>query len=80
MEIRVLGSGCNNCKKLLANVQEAVKEAQMDAQVKYVTDFQEIAATGLLRTPGLIINQTIVSSGKVCSVEEVKGYLQQHRG
>lgn len=76
MEIKVLGSGCANCKRLLDNVYAAVKDLAISANVMYVTDYMEIAKTGLMRTPGLIINQKIVSTGKVLSIEEVKQLIQ----
>ena len=75
MEIKVLGSGCANCKRLLENVQTSVKELNVAAEVKYVTDYVEIVNTGLLRTPGLMINNKIVSSGRVPNVEEVKALI-----
>jgi small redox-active disulfide protein 2 len=76
MIIQVLGSGCNNCKRLLENVQISVKELNLDAQIQYVTDYLQIVNSGLLRTPGLIIDGKIVSSGRVPSVTEVKTLLQ----
>lgn len=72
MNISVIGSGCANCKKLLQNTEDAVKELNVEAKIIYVTDMMEIAKTGILRTPGLMIDGKIVSSGKVCTVEEVK--------
>ncbi|MDD2259168.1 MAG: thioredoxin family protein [Bacilli bacterium] len=72
MEIKVLGSGCKNCKKLLENVNQSLEELNLKANVLYITDYIEIANTGLLRTPGLMINGKIVSSGKVLSVNEIK--------
>lgn len=72
MEIKVLGSGCSNCKKLLENVQIACKELQFEANIHYVTDYMEIVKTGLMRTPGLMIDGKIVSSGRVPNSDEVK--------
>jgi len=72
MEIKVVGSGCKNCKNLLAATQAAVKELGSDAQVIYVTEMADIIATGIMRTPGLIIDGKIKSSGRVLSVKEVK--------
>ncbi len=72
MTIKVLGSGCSNCKKLYENVQVACKELQLDATVLYVTDYMEIANAGLLRTPGLMIDGKIASYGRVPNSEEVK--------
>jgi small redox-active disulfide protein 2 len=75
MEIKVLGSGCANCKHLLQMVQFAVKELNVEANVLYITDMMAISMSGLLRTPGLIINQKIVSYGRVPSLEEIKAFI-----
>lgn len=76
MEIKVLGSGCANCKKLYDNVTKAVSEMGLDAQLLYVTDLKAIAQSGLLRTPGLIIDNVIVSYGRVMTVEEAKQRIE----
>lgn len=72
MEIKVVGSGCANCKKLLSLTQEAVKELTVQAEVIYVTDLQEIMKTGIMRTPGLIINGKVKVMGRVPSIKEIK--------
>ncbi len=72
MEIKVLGSGCANCKRLYQLVGIALKDLEVDASTHYITDMMEIVDSGLLKTPGLIINQKIVSYGRVPSLEEVK--------
>lgn len=72
MEIKVLGSGCANCKKLLGFAQEAVREMGIDTEVIYVTDMMDIVAAGLMRTPGLIINGKIKASGRIPPVREIK--------
>ena len=77
MIIKVLGSGCSNCKKVLQATETAVKDLNVEAELIYVTDLSEIAKTGLMRTPGLIINNKIVSYGKVPSVDEIKEYIQK---
>lgn len=77
MEIKVLGSGCSSCKKLLAHVKEAVEELNIQASIDYVTDFIEIAKTGILRTPGFMINGRIVSYGRVLLVDEIKAMIRK---
>ena len=72
MEIRVLGSGCANCKKLLGYAQEAAREMAIGTEVIYVTDMMEIVAAGLMRTPGLIINGKIKAAGRIPPVREIK--------
>ena len=77
MTIKVLGSGCSNCKKVYQMVEKAVEELNIKAELIYVTDFVEIANAGILRTPGLIINQNIVSSGRVPSSDEIKTFIKK---
>ncbi len=76
MEIKVLGSGCANCKKLHENVVRAVSEMGLEAQVLYVTDMKSIAQSGLLRTPGLIVDNVIISYGRVLTTEETKRLIE----
>lgn len=76
MKIKVLGSGCKNCKKLLENVTEAVSQIGLKAEILYVTDMMAIANSGLMRTPGLIIDEKVVSAGKVLTIEEAKDLLK----
>ncbi len=72
MEIKVVGPGCANCKKLLAITQEAVKELSVQANVIYVTDLQDIMKTGIMRTPGLIINGKVKVMGRVPNINAIK--------
>lgn len=76
MVIKVLGAGCKNCKKLLSNVEKAVQDMELtNVDIEYITDLEEIAKTGLLRTPGLMFNKKIVSSGRVPNTKEVREML-----
>lgn len=75
MTIKVLGPGCSNCKKLYQLTQSVVDELKVQADIIYVTDMIEIAHSGLLRTPGLMINQKIVSYGRIPSVDEIKSFI-----
>ena len=71
MNIKVLGGGCVNCKNLLAAVKQAVAEKGVDAQVEYITDMAKIVEYGIMRTPALMIDDKIVSMGKVLKVQDV---------
>jgi small redox-active disulfide protein 2 len=71
MEITVVGTGCAKCKKLEEITREAVSELNVDAQVNKMTDINEIAKTGILMTPGLIIDGKVKLSGKLPSKNEV---------
>ncbi len=77
MEIKVIGSGCTACKKLLGMAQDAVKQLNADAEVIYVTDMAEIMKTGVMSTPGLMVNGKIKSTGRVPSPKEVVKLIQE---
>lgn len=78
MEIKVLGSGCKNCKKLLDVTKDAVQNLKVEANIIYVTDMLAIARSGVMKTPTLIINNIIVSTGKVLSASEVEALINQY--
>ncbi|HEY6952173.1 MAG TPA: thioredoxin family protein [Bacteroidota bacterium] len=72
MTIKVLGSGCTNCKTLERRTLEALDELRVRADVEKVQDVKEIASFGLMHTPGLVIDGKVVSQGGVPSVEILK--------
>jgi len=76
MEIRVLGPGCANCKKLEANVFEAAAQLNIDADIQKVENIQEIMGYGILSTPGLVVNGEVKVSGRVPSVSEIINILK----
>ena len=75
--IEVLGPGCNNCKRLEANAREAVMMAGVEAEVIKVTDYAEIAAHGVLSTPGLVIDGKLVSAGRIPSAGDIAEWLSE---
>jgi small redox-active disulfide protein 2 len=75
MEIKVLGGGCANCKRLEKITQQALAELGVEATVTKVTDFSEIMAYEILTTPGLVIDEKVVSSGRVPSKAEVTSMI-----
>jgi len=72
MTIKVLGPGCMNCKALEQRTQKAVAALGVHATVEKVEDIMQIAAYGILRTPGLVVDEKVVSSGRVPTVESIK--------
>lgn len=76
MIIKILGTGCSNCKKLEANVKEAVKELGIEASVEKVENIQNIMAYGVMKTPALVVNEQVKVMGRVPSVEDIKKYLK----
>ena len=77
MEIKILGVGCKNCVNLGKNTEEALKELGMEATITKVTDMKDIAKYGIMRTPGLVIDEKVVSYGKVASTEEITELLKK---
>ena len=71
LKIQVLGPGCANCQKLEALARQAVAGLGVKAEVDKVTDMREIMARGVMATPGLVVNDRLVSTGRVPSVSEV---------
>lgn len=78
LSVKILGSGCAKCNQLESAALQAIKELNMEAQVEHITDFAAIAGYGVMTTPALVINEMVVSSGKVLKVEQIIDYLQKH--
>lgn len=75
MNIKILGTGCSNCKKMEANVRQAVHDLGIEATIEKVENIQDIMTFGVMRMPGLVVNGQVKSMGRVLSAEEVKKYL-----
>ena len=79
MIIKILGSGCSNCKKLQANAKEAVEKANVDAEIVKVEDIKDIMSYGVMRTPAIVINEKVKMYGKVSSVDEIVKLIQDEK-
>lgn len=77
MEIKVLGTGCAKCKQLEQAVYEAIKTMNIEITVIKVEEIDKILGYGVLRTPGLVINEKVVLSGRVPSVNEIKEIIEK---
>jgi small redox-active disulfide protein 2 len=76
MNIKILGGGCANCKKLEENTLLALKELNITAEIEEVKDIEKIIDYGVMKTPALVIDEKVKSSGRVLGVEEIKKILQ----
>jgi len=77
VEIKVLGTGCTKCQLTKNQVEEAVTEAGVDAQVESVTSIKEIAKYGVFLTPAVVINGEIKSVGRLPEKEEIKAWMKK---
>ena len=75
MDVKVLGSGCANCKRLEKVAREALAEMGLETTVTKVTAFEEILAYDIVSTPGLVINERVVSSGRVPNKAEITSMI-----
>ncbi len=75
MIIKILGSGCKKCIALGENAKAAAQAAGQDAEIIKVTDYAEIARYGVMSTPALVIDDKVVSTGKVLSSKDVQALL-----
>ena len=75
--VKVLGSGCKSCHALLVSTNAALKSLGVPFEAEYVTDMAAIAACGVMSTPALVVNDKVVSMGKVYSAAEVEKLLHK---
>ncbi|MBS0512852.1 MAG: TM0996/MTH895 family glutaredoxin-like protein [Proteobacteria bacterium] len=76
LSIKVLGPGCANCRKLEEIAREAVATLGVAAEISKVTDMQQIVAYDVLKTPGLVINEKLVSSGRIPTPASVAEWIR----
>jgi small redox-active disulfide protein 2 len=77
MRIEILGVGCPKCKQLTANAEAAVKELNIVAEISKVTDIEKITEYGVMMTPALAVDGTVVSAGKVLSKDDIKKIISK---
>lgn len=76
MNIKILGSGCANCENLELRTKEALSRLGQDAEFEHVRDAAEIASYGVMRTPGLVVDDVVVMSGRVPTSAQIEALLQ----
>lgn len=78
MNIKILGTGCQKCKTLEKLTTEVVTENQYDAEISKVEDIVQIMNYGVMGTPGLVVNEKVLISGRVPSKDEIKRLIEKH--
>ncbi len=76
LTVKILGSGCANCRKLEAIAREAAADAGVEAEFVKVTDIKTIMDFDVISTPALVIDGKVVSSGRIPSKADVEGWLK----
>ena len=77
MKIEILGTGCPKCKKTLENVQKAVKDLKVEAEIIKVEKINDIMNYGVMITPALAINGEVKVAGKIPSPEQIADWIKQ---
>lgn len=70
--VKVLGAGCKSCHEQYENVKKAVKNMGLDSRVEYITDMQKVMEYGVMSMPAIVVNEKVVSMGKVLKAAEAE--------
>lgn len=76
MIVKILGPGCANCHALEKNTRQALTDLGLEATVETVSDYGLIAGYGVMRTPGLVVDEEVLASGRVPKPAEIAKLLQ----
>ena len=75
--VKVLGAGCKSCHEQYENAKEAVKAMGFSVEVEYITDMQKVAEYGVMSMPAIVVNEKVVSQGKVLKANDVVKLLNK---
>ncbi len=78
LKIKILGSGCPNCQRLERETRTALDEATLAYKLTKVTDYADIASYGVMHTPALVINEDVVSSGKIPKQSQIVTWARDY--
>lgn len=79
LTIKILGGGCANCKRLEAQTKKVVEKLQIEAEFIKVTDHMQIMEYPILATPGLVVNEEVLASGRIPSETEIENWLKKYQ-
>ena len=74
--VKVLGSGCKKCNELEESARQALQQLGIDLEVQHISDYAQIAAYGVMNTPALVVNEKVLSMGKVLKPDEIVALLK----
>lgn len=74
--IKVLGAGCKSCHEQHENVKKAVADMNLDAKIEYITDMEKVMSYGVMSMPAIVVNEKVVSMGKVLKAAQVEELLK----
>jgi len=77
LTIKVLGSGCANCKRVEQIVRKVIDDMSLEADVIKVTDYADMLQYNIMSTPGLVINEKLVSAGRIPAEAQVKTWIAE---
>ena len=80
MKVQILGTGCPKCRQLEANARAALDEMGVEYELEKVSDIKEIMDFGVMMTPGFAVDGDVKASGKILSVEQIKGLVAGCQG
>lgn len=75
--IKVLGAGCKSCHEQYENAMAAVKAMGLDLEVEYITDMEKVMSYGVMSMPAIVVNEQVVSMGKVLKAADVEKLLRK---
>lgn len=75
--VKILGSGCAKCNELEKNIVEALKQLGHNTEVDHITDFSVIASYGVMTTPAVVVDEKVISYGKVLKIDEAISLLKE---
>lgn len=75
--IKVLGAGCKSCHEQYENARAAVKSMGLDVEVEYITDMEKVMGYGVMSMPAIVVNEKVVSMGRVLKAGEVEKLLRK---